>query len=131
MIELRQLTGIAAILRFPMPDIEDIMSDSDEDVDNETDIVNGHICNNVEPEIADEPKVKTQKTQQDQEFHVAATTTASTSIEATKKEVKTPKSSAIAAPKGATQKKNKFIAKKTYDEDDYGDRYDHYGDDYL
>jgi hypothetical protein len=36
-IELLQLTGIAAILRFPMPDIEeDLLSDSDEEETNES-----------------------------------------------------------------------------------------------
>lgn len=48
--QLLQLTGIAAILRFPMPDLEDIVSDSEEDEDSarkhKTSEIksNGHIC---------------------------------------------------------------------------------------
>lgn len=130
-LELRQLTGIAAILRFPLPDIEDIVSDSDEDEDNETNIVNGHICNNIEPE-AEEPKPKAPKTTtQPKQESINISTASATTTESAKKEVK--KSSAIAAPKGSTQKKNKFAGKKVYDDDDYGDGYDDYGydDDFL
>lgn len=129
--QLRQLTGIAAILRFPLPDIEDIVSDSDEDEDNETNIVNGHICNNIEPE-AEEPKPKAPKTTtQPKQESINISTASATTTESAKKEVK--KSSAIAAPKGSTQKKNKFAGKKVYDDDDYGDGYDDYGydDDFL
>ena len=48
--QLLQLTGIAAILRFPMPDLEDIVSDSEDDEDSarkhKTNEIksNGHIC---------------------------------------------------------------------------------------
>lgn len=126
------MTGIAAILRFPLPDIEDILSDSDEESDNETNIVNGHICNNMEPEV-DEPKAKTQKTTtppKKEPTEVNPATSSEAVTEKPKKEVK--KSSAIAAPKGSTQKKNRFVTKK-YEDDDYGNGYDDYGyeDDFL
>ena len=48
--QLLQLTGIAAILRFPMPDLEDIVSDSEDDENSsrkhKTSEIksNGHIC---------------------------------------------------------------------------------------
>lgn len=32
-VELEQLTGVAAILRFPMPELEDEESDNDEKAD--------------------------------------------------------------------------------------------------
>jgi hypothetical protein len=54
-IELRQLTGIAAILRFPMPDIEDLSDSDDDDAETETKF-NGHICNNIEADEEVKPK---------------------------------------------------------------------------
>lgn len=114
--QLRQLTGIAAILRFPMPDIEDL-SDSDDDDDQETNLVNGHICNNVEHE--EETKEKP-KPAQVPDVPVAA---AAVPIKQTK-----PK----AAPKAASNKKGKFNTRAAYHDDydmnDYDSKYDDYDD---
>lgn len=72
--ELLQLTGIAAILRFPMPDIEDeeLSDDSDEDdtghsnqnISKETFNANGHICTNSEQdEVTPSPQTSQAQTQ--------------------------------------------------------------------
>lgn len=124
--ELRQLTGIAAILRFPMPDIEDL-SDSDSDEDNETNIVEGHICNNQDAE--EEPKQKAPKVIQATEVQpveIAKSTAAANVSIPTSDTKKIP----AKAPKGATKKQaGRFAGKKAY-EDDYGNDYDDTYDDY-
>ena len=98
-----------------MPDIEDL-SDSDEDNDSETNIVNGHICNNTEPE-QEEIKPKVQP--------VVEAVAAPTPSPAIKMEPKKPKSA-------AQKKPGKFANKEAYHYDDYDnyDNYDQYGDDY-
>lgn len=119
--QLRQLTGIAAILRFPMPDIEDL-SDTDDDEDNEINTVTGHICKNTE--VDEEPKAKAAKTSQlNTEAIEEGAVAASTSTQAIKMQTK--------APKGATQKKaGRFAGKEAYNyENDY-DNYEEYDSKY-
>lgn len=120
--QLRQLTGIAAILRFPMPDIEDL-SDSDEDNDSETNIVNGHICNNSEPEH-EEIKTKTQPAITEPVQTSAAAVQVQAPSSAIKMETKKVNG------KGSAQKKpGKGYREAYYDEDNYDD-YDQYDDYY-
>ena len=99
-----------------MPDIEDL-SDSDDDDDQETNIVNGHICNNVEHE--EETKEKPKPAQVPDVPVVAA----AIPIKQTK-----PK----AAPKAASNKKGKFNTRGAYHDDydmnDYDSKYDDYDD---
>lgn len=127
MIELLQLTGIAAILRFPMEEIEDIVLSDDSDDDDkqtnenrsqETFKSNGHICtNNV-----DQDEAIVEKPKQVQEADVASGATASSSVQ--------PTTSATAT--NAKPKKSKKTNKENYyrDDDDYrnGSKYDDYDD---
>lgn len=127
MIELLQLTGIAAILRFPMEEIEDIaLSDDSDDDDKQTNEnrsqetfkSNGHICtNNV-----DQDEAIVEKPKQVQEADVASGATASSTVQ--------PTTSATAT--NAKPKKSKKTNKENYyrDDDDYrnGSKYDDYDD---
>ena len=127
MIELLQLTGIAAILRFPMEEIEDIVLSDDSDDDDkqtnenrsqETFKSNGHICtNNV-----DQDEAIVEKPKQVQEADVASGATSSSTVQ--------PTTSATAT--NAKPKKSKKTNKENYyrDDDDYrnGSKYDDYDD---
>lgn len=122
--QLRQLTGIAAILRFPMPDIEDL-SDSEDEEDNETNIVNGHIVNNSEIDEKEVKQVKN-KQSQDSEFMNMSSSNQSVPIPVQTAPVKIEPKKSVSKP--TIQKKpGKFANKETYHYEDY-DNYDDYED---
>jgi protein pelota len=141
--QLMQLTGIAAILRFPMPDIEeDELTDSDEE-ENKNDIMksNGHLVNieDIEDPEDDnnenvvEPKANIKhnnnllnsdlkpnnSTVQPSVSNLGATAVVSNS-NFTASLAPPLASSSKLAPTSANKNKNKrFTNKENYDDDDY------------
>ena len=122
---MRQLTGIAAILRFPMPDIEDLSdSDGEEQVETETK-ANGHICNNTEPDEEARPKAIISKTSTASVKCEATVSTSSIKIEASTK-VSNKKASRYANREGPNEDYDMFDFNDNNNRSNYDDEFDYY-----